>query len=63
MPSENKFDDCGSHEVQQFVPPPMRELIEVEFSPRAPSGVGTWDFDADDEYQGKAIRCLVRSFY
>jgi len=54
MPSEHKFDDCGSNEVQHFVPaPPMRELIEVEFSRKAPSGVETWDFDELNENQGK----------
>jgi subtilisin family serine protease len=38
----DEFDDCGSD--QPFVPPPMRELIEVEFNKDARSGVEDWDF-------------------
>ena len=52
MPSEYK-NDCGSNEVQQVVPPPMREEIEVEFSEKAHSGVEEWNFNDDTEAQGK----------
>jgi subtilisin family serine protease len=53
MPSEHNHD-CSSNEDQHFVPPPpMRELIEVEFSQKAHSGVETWDFDEVNEDQGK----------
>ena len=50
MPSKS---DCGDKPLVPFVPPPTRELIEVEFSPDVPSGVETWDFDEDKGEQGK----------
>lgn len=53
MPSEHKYDDCGNEDQHFVPPPPMRELIEVEFSENAPSGVETWDFDEVNGYQGK----------
>lgn len=63
MPSKSsyssEFDDCGDKPLVPFVPPPTRELIEVEFSPDVPSGVETWDFDGEDNSeQGKKPSCV-----
>ena len=56
-PGKPGSDDCddGSYPVQGFVPPPPRELIEVEFTQDTKSGVKGWDFDNDIETQGNKI--------
>ena len=43
-----EFDDCGSNQLEPFEPPPMREMVEVEFNKDARSGVEDWDFDKDE---------------
>ena len=52
----HEVDECGE-QVERVVPPPPRELIEVEFSKVDPFGVETFDFDNNREKPGKDLPC------
>ena len=45
--SVQELADCNDDQ-QESLPPPMRELVEVQFNPEARSGVEDWDFDRDE---------------